>query len=253
MVTRLASALAGALVGAAAGVLFCWFGVAVPTATNLRALEAALAEARRLDQAERREAAALRQLSTDGVAKWAAAVDAQAARFAELERLAHEQELRLAAAPQAALVAAAVAALGVVALVVHWLRDANASAAATLDALASLAPEAAPRAAVRARHDRHRVLTGSSAAPAPPPPPSGRPPPLAVEGPRFDGTVQRFRPEHGNGWIAVPGGPELFFDLGDVDAADRGRIGAGVRVTFCRRNDARSRPRARGVRVDARR
>jgi hypothetical protein len=249
MVTRPASALAGALVGAAAGVLFCWFGVAAPTATNLRALEAALAEARRLDQAERREAAALRRLSTDGVVKWAAAVDAQAARFAELERLAHAQELRLAAPPQAALVAAAVAVLGVVALVVAWLRSADASAAATLDALAGLAPEAAPRIAVRARHDRHRMLTGASAAPAPPPTPSGRPPPLAVEGPRFAGTVRRIRSEDGSGWIAVPGGPELFFDFGDVDAADRELLRPGVQVTCRRGADARGRQRARGVRV----
>src|SRR4051794_39613093 len=75
------------------------------------------------------------------------------------------------------------------------------------------------------------------------------PPRLAVEGPRFVGTVRRYRPGRGVGRIRVPEGPDVFFHSNEVVAGSLTRVAPGVRVTFRRGSDGRGRRTARAIRV----
>ncbi len=150
-VPNLLGGLIGGMVGFAAGLVFSWFVMVIPLQANLNARERALQDWDRQQRAEREAIESIKTISAEELRKWVATVDEQNQRFATLERLAHEQEMRLVGPSLELVVIAAVVVLGVVALLVFMLRDANAVAATTLDTIATLAPEQMIHVAIVAR------------------------------------------------------------------------------------------------------
>ena len=173
-------------------------------------------------------------------------------RFAELQRFTHEQELDIVGPPQTLLFITAAVVLGVVGLVVYWLRDGNASAATTLDNIAALAPEQIIRSAVMTRlvlppvTSVRAVETSTVASTL-----SMNIPQLAPGGPRERGVVHTFNKGRAFGRIREPDGADIFFHADEVGRVDRGRIRPGVCVSFRRGHDRQGRPAALEVRVVA--
>jgi hypothetical protein len=152
--------LVGLLIGFAAALVFCWFTWVWPLQANLNAREKSLQDWQRINQMEREAIGTLKTISIGELTKWVAIVDQQNTRFAELMRITHEQEMQLAGPAHTYIFIAAAVVLGVVGLVVFWLRDANASAATTLDNIAALAPEQMIRSAVMTRIVHQQIQPG---------------------------------------------------------------------------------------------
>jgi cold shock CspA family protein len=193
--------------------------------------------------------ATIKTVSTEELRKWVATVDEQNQRFATLERLAHEQEVQLLGPSIDLVVIAAVVVLGVVGLLIFWLRDANAAAATTLDNIAALAPEQALRVSVATRPSplsRDVSLTLTATRPTTLHPVVE---PLAFERPRTTGIICKYDPRAAFGWIQLPDNAELFFHRNEVVSEDRDYIRVGARVSFRRGQDERGRFFARDVRV----
>ncbi len=184
--------LVGLLIGFAAALIFCWFTWVRPLQANLDAREASLQEWERINRMEREAVQTIKTISIEELRKWVATVDEQNSRFAELQRIAHEREMQLAGPAHTYILIAAAVVLGVVGLVVFWLRDGNASAATTLDNIAGLAPEQIIRSAVMARVVNPQLAPGPVAASAAVSYPIGDLPRLRVEEtsaePRTQGT-----------------------------------------------------------------
>ena len=165
MLRLLFGGLLGALLGSSATLLACWVAVVIPAHRDLRALEQTLAESYRSRAAGPKAVADLQRLSAEQVTRWTAAVDDQHRRFAELQERGHEQELELLA-PSPGGLWAALAVFGVAAVVVGWLRGADADAARTLDRIVALAPDPVSAGAALARPDgprgTARVIAGAA-------------------------------------------------------------------------------------------
>jgi hypothetical protein len=132
------SMLLGVLLGFAVALIYCWFSWVRPLQSHLDASEKSLQEWAKVHLRERENAGAIQGLSVNELRTWVAAVDEQNRLFTELERHLHQQELELAGPPTSYLLIAACVVLGVVALMVYWLRDGNQVAATTLENLAVL-------------------------------------------------------------------------------------------------------------------
>lgn len=158
--------LVGLLIGFAAALIFCWFTWVRPLQANLDAREKSLQEWERINRMEREAVGTIKTISIEELRRWVATVDEQNSRFAELQRLAHEQEMQLAGPAHTYILIAAAVVLGVVGMVVFWLRDGNASAATTLDNIAGLAPEQIIRSAVMARLVQPQISAGMVVSPA---------------------------------------------------------------------------------------
>jgi hypothetical protein len=178
--------LVGLLVGFAAALVFCWFTWVRPLQANLDAREKSLQEWERINRLEREAVGTIKTISVEELRRWVATVDEQNTRFAELQRIAHEQEMQLAGPAHTYIVITATFVLGVVALVVFWLRDGNTSAATTLDAIAGLAPEQIIRTAVMARLVQPQVAPGPVVGSAAVSYPLGNTPQIRVEGTRAE-------------------------------------------------------------------
>lgn len=169
------------LIGFAAALIFCWFTWVRPLQANLDAREKSLQEWERINRLEREAVATIKTISIEEWRKWVSTVDEQNSRFAELQRISHEQEVRLAGPAHTYILIAAAVVLGVVVSVVFWLRDGNASAATTLDNIAGLAPEQIIRSAVMARFVNPQHSPGSVVGSAAVSYPLGNAPQLRVE------------------------------------------------------------------------
>ena len=63
------------------------------------------------------------------------------------------------------------------------------------------------------------------------------------------GTIKKFIPEKGYGFIARPGQPDVFFHINSVDQKDRLNIEEGKSVEFTPDKDGQGRDRAKEVRL----
>lgn len=237
-----------ALVGFLAAMIFCEFTWVRPLRAQLDAREKSLQEWERINRQEREAIATIKTISTDELKKWVATVDEQNKRFAELQSKLHQQEVELAGSATSYIVIAAIAIAAVIGLVVFWLRDANASAATTLENVASLAPDELMRtilfASLANREPISLVVDPKPSTPALPPA-SSRP---ALPNGDSAGEVVQYFAEKGFGFILPDGEPErVWFHVNDVLVSDRQALARGIRVVF-RRVSGQEGPKAVSVR-----
>src|SRR4051812_1168432 len=109
--------LGGLLIGVAASFIFCWFSMVVPQQRTLEARERSLQQWEQLNRVERETIAAQKAISVEELRKWVATADEQGARFAELQRILHRQEVELSGPAPTYVVIAGVVVLGVVGLI----------------------------------------------------------------------------------------------------------------------------------------
>jgi hypothetical protein len=136
--------LLGFVAGFAAALIYCWIGWVRPMQVNLDGRDQSLQEWARMNLAERESLTAVKNASVDELRTWVATLSAQNERFAELERRLHQQELELAGPATTYLLLAACVVVGVISLVVYWLRDSNQAAVTTLENLAAIASGSMP-------------------------------------------------------------------------------------------------------------
>uniref|UniRef100_A0A7C4QP03 Cold shock domain-containing protein n=1 Tax=Schlesneria paludicola TaxID=360056 RepID=A0A7C4QP03_9PLAN len=223
------------LVGFCAAMIFCEFTWVRPLRAQLDAREKSLQEWERINRQEREAIATIKTISTEELKKWVATMDEQNKRFAELQSKLHQQEIELTGPATSYILIASVVILAVIGLVVFWLRDANASAATTLENVASLAPDEMMRALLVAsianREPINVLVSEKPAAPALPAPPN-RP---ALPNGDSAGEVVLYFAEKGHGFIRPDGEPDMvWFHVSDVLSADRAALCQGIRVVFRR-------------------
>lgn len=153
------AAVVGFFVGAAVTLLFCWFSLVGPLSKQLVAREKAAMEWERINRQERDTVATLKTISTDELKKWVATIDEQNVRFATLQSLLHKQELELSGPATAYIVIASAFLTAITILIVVLFRDANSSAATTIENVASLAPEAMVRSLLTAHLAKQEPIT----------------------------------------------------------------------------------------------
>lgn len=137
----LTGGVVGTIVGFAGALIFCYFTWVRDLQLHLAAKEKALNDWAEINRQERATVAALKDMGTEELRRWVASVDAQNTSMMGMQRRLHQVELAVTGPGTTYIVVAACALLGVVALVVFWLRDANRDAAITLENVAALAPE----------------------------------------------------------------------------------------------------------------
>jgi hypothetical protein len=147
------------LVGFCAAMIFCEFTWVRPLRAQLDSREKSLQEWERINRQEREAIATIKTISTEELRKWVATMDDQNKRFSELQSKIHQQEIELTGPATSFIIIAAIVILAVIALVVFWLRDANAAAATTLENVAALAPEDMMRSLVLASLAQREPIT----------------------------------------------------------------------------------------------
>lgn len=237
-----------ALVGFCAAMIFCEFTWVRPLRAQLDAVEKSRQEWERINRQEREAIATIKTISTDELKKWVATVDEQNKRFAELQSKLHQQEVELAGPATSFIVIAAIAIATVIGLIVFWLRDANATAATTLENVASLAPDELMRTVlVASLANREPISVVVDPKPGPPALQAAVSRPALSNGDSA-GEVVLFFVEKGYGFILPDGESDrVWFHVSDVLVSDRQAIARGIRVVF-RRVSGMKGPKAVSVR-----
>jgi cold shock CspA family protein len=235
-------------VGFCAAMIFCELTWVRPLRAQLDAREKSLQEWERINRQEREAIAAIKTISTEELKKWVDTMDEQNKRFAELQSRLHQQEIELAGPATSFILIASLVVVAVIGLVAFWLRDANASAATTLENVASLAPDEMMRALLVAsianREPINVVVSEKPAALALP----AAPTPRALPEGDSTGEIVVYFAEKRYGFILPDGEREkLRFHVSDVLTSDRAALAQGTRVVF-RRGTGRKRPKAVSVR-----
>ena len=138
--------LVGIIIGFVLALIFCYYTWVRDLQVHLVAKEKALNEWAEINRQERATVATLKGMSADELRRWVASVDEQNTSMMSMQRRLHQLELSLTGPGTTYIIIAVCALLGVVGLVVFWLRDANREAATTLENVAALAPEDMVRA-----------------------------------------------------------------------------------------------------------
>ena len=150
----------GAILGFAAALIFCYFTWVRDLQVHLAAKERALSEWEELNRQERATIASMKSMSVDEMKRWMAANNEQTTFFMDMQRRLHQVETALTGPGTTYIAMGVLGLLGVVGLVVFWLRSADRDAATTLENVATLAPEAMVRAVlVRSLAFRKEPLT----------------------------------------------------------------------------------------------
>lgn len=229
------------MLGFCIGFGFCWFQITGPLQRRMDAQEESLREWERINRKERDAIATIKSISVEELRKWVATLDEQNTRYAQLQRLVHEQEMRLTGPGYTYIILAAAVVIVFFGCLVFITRETNAEAARTLDAAISVLP--ALRQSVAERLTDSRTLDAVHQLPAsiPARAPNG-------ESQRREGVVVRFDSQKGFGSILPDdGGAEVFFHRNEVTVSNDGTISVGLRVAYRLGTDRKGRPCARNV------
>jgi cold shock CspA family protein len=240
----------GLLVGFSGAVIYSEFTWAARLRSQLAEQQRSSLEWERMNRQERQAIADMKTISVEEMRSWVATLDEQNKTFANLQSKYHEQEIELAGPASTYILIAAVITLSGVAIIVFWLRDANAAAATTLENAVALAPDEMLRSLAFSSHFNRQpktvIVEHSPAVPALPALPARY---LEDDG-NVTGEVVQFFEDRGFGFILPDKGPEkLWFHIRDVMTPDRTSIAVGVRVRF-RRSTGKKGPAAVFVRRD---
>jgi len=229
------------MLGLVVGFAFCWVAMAQPYKERLAAQEESLRQWERINRMERQAVATMKSISIEELRKWVATLDEQNTRYAELQRLLHEQEVKLTDPAFTYIAIAAVALVVVFVFTIFVMRDANADAARTLDNAVAVLP--ALRASIQDQLadakavDVGHQLTGTAGALA-----------LSDSSQLLTGTVKRFFADKNYGYILPDDGDDdLFFHRNELVVPKGRQIREGARVTFWCATDKQGRPCAKGV------
>lgn len=156
----LAGTAVGVIVGFALALIFCYFTWVRDLQVHLAAKEKALNDWAELNRQERATIVSMKSMSTAELNKAVADMDRQSTFFMDMQRRLHQVEVTLTGPGTTYILLGIIALLGVVALVVAWLRNGDREAATTLENVAALAPEEMFRAVlVRSLAARKEPLT----------------------------------------------------------------------------------------------
>lgn len=147
------------LVGFCAAMIFCEVTWVRPLRATLDAREKSLHEWAQINSQERQTIASIKTTSAEELKKWVAIVNEQNTRFAQIQSKLHQQQIELTGPATSYIIIAAVVIIAVIALVVFWLRDANAGAATTLENVAALAPDTMMRSVLIASLANREPIT----------------------------------------------------------------------------------------------